>query len=242
MLTSSRRLRYARWRSLINPLYGKKEALGLGAIKTFLEIHREEFDFEGQGENSMMRLRSTAHRSKPKISNRLAAVHRQRRCVAEEWTSTLGTQLKLPRFGLSLWRWPTQKITKILYQNSTLLRRRPALQDVAASLHHCAVRPSELPMIGIVRREMKWYSRNNRRLWCFQKAKGEAVKVCMPLVDTAFLHGLTPTSAAHKECAKEFVNQKSLRKHNLCSHKCVREGELPRPPFWRNSTTVTFVT
>ena len=32
-------------------------------------------------------------------------------------------------------------------------------------------------MIGIVRHEMKWYSRNNRRLWCFKAAKVEAVHV-----------------------------------------------------------------
>ena len=35
----------------------------------------------------------------------------------------------------------------------------------------------ELPMIGIVRHEMKWYSRNNRRLWCFKAPKVEAVHV-----------------------------------------------------------------
>ena len=61
-----------------------------------------------------------------------------------------------------------------------------SLQDVAASLREGAVQPSELPMIGIVRHEMKWYSRNNRRLWCFKAAKAEAVEVCMSSVGTAF--------------------------------------------------------
>ena len=65
------------------------------------------------------------------------------------------------------------------------------LQDVSASLGQSAVQPLELPMIGIVRREMKWYSRNNRRLWCCKAAKAEEVEVCMSSVDTAFLHCLT---------------------------------------------------
>ena len=42
-----------------------------------------------------------------------------------------------------------------------------SLQDVAASPRQGVVQPSELPMIGIVRHEMKWYSRNNWRLACF---------------------------------------------------------------------------
>ena len=32
-------------------------------------------------------------------------------------------------------------------------------------------------MVGIVRREMKWYSRNNWRQWCFKEANVEAVEV-----------------------------------------------------------------
>ena len=31
-------------------------------------------------------------------------------------------------------------------------------------------------MVGIVRREMKWYSRNNRGQWCFKEANVEAVE------------------------------------------------------------------
>ena len=49
-------------------------------------------------------------------------------------------------------------ITKI---NASCGRR---LQDVAASPQQGVEQPSELPMIGIVRREMEWHSRNNRRL------------------------------------------------------------------------------
>ena len=63
----------------------------------------------------------------------------------------------------------------------------------------------------------------------------EAVEVCMSSVDIVFLHGRrTQTDRLmvtffpplqYKECAQEFVNQKGLRRHILCSHKCVRERE-----------------
>ena len=33
----------------------------------------------------------------------------------------------------------------------------------------------KLPMMGIVRYQEKWYSRNNRRLWCFEEANVETV-------------------------------------------------------------------
>ena len=81
-------------------------------------------------------------------------------------------------------RWTHNKIQHFLTGGQSL-------HDVAASLHQGAVQPSELPMIGTVRHEMKWYSRNNRTLWCCKAAKAEAVKVCTSSVDTAFLHGLT---------------------------------------------------
>ena len=51
-----------------------------------------------------------------------------------------------------------------------------------------AEQPSELPMIGIVGYEKKWYSRNNRRLLWFEEA---GVENCRSLhVDwSAFPHG-----------------------------------------------------
>ena len=108
--------------------------------------------------------------------------------------------------------------------------RGQSLQDVTASLRQGAVQPSELPVIGIVRHEMKWYSRNNQRLWCFKAAKAEAVEVCMSSVDFAFLHGLTTQtdglSVTFFPPSQGVVNQKSL-----CSHRCVREEELLRFPL-----------
>ena len=49
-------------------------------------------------------------------------------------------------------------------KNQRLFSCGRRLQDVAASPQQGVEQPSELPMIGIVRREMEWYSRNNRRL------------------------------------------------------------------------------
>ena len=67
-------------------------------------------------------------------------------------------------------------------------------------------------MIGIVRHEMKWYSRNNRRLWCFKEAQVEAVKVETTQANTHVRRGLTtqtdgwtdflPTSAAQGLCQR----------------------------------------
>ena len=50
------------------------------------------------------------------------------------------------------------------------------LQDVAASLQQGVEQHSEMRMVGIVRHDMKLYSRNNRRLWCFKEAEVEAVR------------------------------------------------------------------
>ena len=84
-----------------------------------------------------------------------------------------------------------------------------------------------------------------------QRAKVEAVEVCMPSVDTAFLHGLTtqtdslcdfpPTSAVQGLYQRVRQPKRFVRRHKLCSHTCVREGELPQQQLLRNSTTVTLV-
>ena len=116
-------------------------------------------------------------------------------------------------------RWTHNKIQRFFTGGQSL-------QDVAASLRQGAVQPSELPMIGIVRHVMKWYSRNNRRLWCFKAAKAEAVEVCMSSVGTAFLHGLTTqtnglsvtlfTPLQCRACHKEFVNRKRSAQPQMC--------------------------
>ena len=170
----------------------------------------------------------------------------------------LSTLKVLPKFGFTLWVSPAEcagPLKKIFKQSINIQHLFPCgrrLQDVAASLQQGVEHPSELPMLGLVRHEMKWYSRNKRRLWCLKEATVEAVEFCMSSVHTAFLHGLTTQTDSlsvtflppvqYKECAKEFVNRKGLRKHKLCSHKCVRAGELPQQPLLRKSTTVILVT
>ena len=108
-----------------------------------------------------------------------------------------------------------------------------SLQGVAVSLRQGAVQPSELPMIGIVRHEMKWYSCNNQRLWCCKVAKAEAVEVCMSSVDTAFLHDATdrwvecdflPTICS----ARRVTRSSSTEKVCAATNVCVREEELLR--------------
>ena len=81
-------------------------------------------------------------------------------------------------------RWTHNKIQRFFTGGQSL-------QDVAASLRQGAVQPSELPMIGIVRHEMKWNSRDNRRLWCFKSGQSGSGGGLHASVGTAFLHGLT---------------------------------------------------
>ena len=147
----------------------------------------------------MMRLRSTTHSTDQHQRSAAGSPSSITNwCVAEEWTGTLRSQCVLlvhfegfthvrdsPSVSAPAeLRWTHSKI-----QCFFMCGRR--LQDVAASLQQGVEQPSELPVIGIVKHEMKLYSRNNRRLWCFKEAKVEAVEVCISSVDTAFLHGLT---------------------------------------------------
>ena len=75
----------------------------------------------------------------------------------------------LPSFGSTLWVSPAElRLTVNTIQR--FVTGGQSLQDVAASLRQGAVQHSELPMIGILRHEMKWHSRNTGNLWCFKEA------------------------------------------------------------------------
>ena len=116
------------------------------------------------------------------------------------------------------------KSPKISKNQHLMCGRR--LQDVAASLQQGVEQSSELPMIGIVRYEMELYSCNNRRLWCFKEATVEAVEVCMSSVDTTDRSSdgdFLPTTAVQGVCPRVRQPKKGLRRHILCSHKCLRE-------------------
>ena len=56
-----------------------QKSMKLDVLRTFLEVHRDVFDLEDQGENAMISLRLTyvQHRCKPKISGKLRAVHHE---------------------------------------------------------------------------------------------------------------------------------------------------------------------
>ena len=135
----------------------------------------------GRDRHDEAQIDNAQHRTKPKISGRLTVVHHEQCCVAEKWTGTLGHKCGLfvhlggryPGSGSPLGhtcrvRDSPQKIGKhIKIQHLIMCGRR--LLDVAASLQQGVGHPSGLPMIGIVRHKMKWYSRNNLRLWWFKE-------------------------------------------------------------------------
>ena len=146
------------------------------------------FDLEGQGENVMMRLRSTTH-STGKTKDQRQAHRRPPRTMVEwrrsgqvHWNTSavcLSTLQVLPRFGFTFCVNPAECDSSESSKNLKKIKhfmcgRR--LQDAAASLQQGVEQHSEMRMVGIVRHEMKLYSRNNRRLWCFKEAKVEAVR------------------------------------------------------------------
>ena len=97
---------------------------------------------------------------------------------------------------------------KLKKQQHLMCERR--LQDVAASLQQGVEQHSEMRMVGIVRHEMKLYSRNNRMLWCFKEASFSARSDdtdrwlycdCLP-TDPLFL---ATTSAPLPPCGCYFV-------------------------------------
>ena len=94
----------------------------------------------------------------------------------------------LPRRGSTLWvhpaelRWTHDTLQRLFTCGTPLTR-------VATQLRQGDIQPSDLPMMSIVRHEEKWYSRNNRRLWCFKEAGVDTVEVLVSSVDAAFLRG-----------------------------------------------------
>ena len=73
-------------------------------------------------------------------------------------------------------RWTHDK----LQQMFTCGRR---LKHVADQLRDRSISPEVLPMIEIVSYQGKWYSRNNRRLWCFKEAGLSSIQARVGAVD-----------------------------------------------------------
>ena len=143
--------------------------LGLGAIKTFLEAHREAFDLEEEVESVVMRLRSSTNctdqnqgsAALPPFTTNVGVWQRSGQVHWEHSVVCVATLKVSPRSGFSLWVSPAElRWTHNKHQRLFSCGRR--LPDVAASLQQGAEQPSDLPPIGIVRFQ-KWYSCNNRR-------------------------------------------------------------------------------
>ncbi|CAJ1331289.1 unnamed protein product [Effrenium voratum] len=98
-----------------------------------------------------------------------------------------------------------------------------SLLDVADQLRTGKLLPSVLPTINIVHYDRKWYSRNNRRLWCFKSAKVPAVQAVVSPVDQHFLKGLNTTTdglttafwppCLCSACGQEFPSLKGREMH-----------------------------
>ena len=159
-----------------------REAMELVVIKTFLETHRDVFDLErrqrydeAQIDHAQQRKNQRSAAGSPSsITNngdwrRSGQVHWDTSVVCLSTLKVLPKVRVHPLGPSHRVRWHTQNVLKKQKIQHLMCGRR--LQDVAASLGQGAGQPSEMPMIGIVRHEMKWYSRNNRRLWCFKEAQ-----------------------------------------------------------------------
>lgn len=78
-------------------------------------------------------------------------------------------------------------------------------------------------MIEVVKYQGKWYSRNNRRLWCFKEAGSTVVKARIGREDKHFLRGLNTVSDGWEvgffppcvcnRCGIEVPNRRGLRWH-----------------------------
>ena len=135
----------------------------------------------------------------------------------------MSTLKSVPRVGSVLW----VDLTEVLWtldKIQQLFTCGQHLGDVVTDSCRGVLRPSGLCMIGFVRWKGKWYSRNNRRLWCFREAAANAVQVRVGSIERAFLHGLPtrtnglsvvlcPPSAC-KACGEEFVSRTELHCQN----------------------------
>lgn len=97
------------------------------------------------------------------------------------------------------------------------------LTAVAQQLRSGELLAAQLPTISIVLHAGKWYSRNNRRLWCFKEAGVAAVGVEVGSADKWFMRGLNTTTDGWSvdffppstccKCGQEFPNRGGLRAH-----------------------------
>ena len=141
--------------------------------------------------------------------------------------TSLGSLSQAPASGSLLWvdpgqvRWTHDKLQRLFTCGRSLT-------EVAQELRSGQLLPSDLPRISLVFYEGKWYSRNNRRLWCFKTVAIHAVQVEVSSVDEPFLRGLTTTTdgltvdfwppCLCSKCGREFPNRKGIQMHLCTTH------------------------
>ena len=137
-----------------------REAIGLVAIKIFLEAHRDVFDLEEQGENVTMRLRSSTHntnqnqRSAAGSPSSITNNGVWRRSGQVHWDTSvfcLSTLKVLPRFGLAFWaspaelRWTHNKIQRLFLasddEDDQLFAAQvvPLIEEIQTLITSCCV-------------------------------------------------------------------------------------------------------
>ena len=94
--------------------------------------------------------------------------------------------------------------------------------------------PFNLRMIKIVHWESKWFSRNNRRLWCFREAVVVAVQVLVGSTDSALLRGSTTCTDGlsvvfYLPCVCKTCGEKSVNCRGLHNHDCQRKVDSAAP-------------
>lgn len=134
----------------------------------------------------------------------------------------LGNLAGPPPLGSLLWvdpedlRWTHDSLQRLFTCGRSLA-------EVADRLQQRTLLPSDLPTVSMVYHGGKWYSRNNRRLWCLKTAGIRSVQVRITAVDQHFLRGLTTRTdglsvdffpaCICKVCGSEFPNRSGLRAH-----------------------------
>jgi len=101
------------------------------------------------------------------------------------------------------------------------------LEKVAEQLKCRELLVSDLPMMELVFYKDKWYSRNNRRLWCFKQSGLSSIQARISTADHYFLKGLNTKTDGWtidffppvkcSSCGSLFPNRKGLQSH-YCSY------------------------
>ena len=123
-------------------------------------------------------------------------------------------------------------------------------------------------MIEVVKHQGKWYSQNNRRLWCFKEAAISVVKARIGQEDNHFLRRVNTVSDGWtvnffppcicKKCSIEFPNRKELRWHackevmktsaldwedqvsEASDDSCSEDGDYGEDGFWTERRICVF--